>query len=86
MCEAVKSGDDAHIDEELGDLLLAAANVSRFRKRDSAELLLARATAKFKRRFRYMEQLLAEQGKKIEDCSPEEMDVLWNQAKSHENI
>ena len=85
LCEAVKSGDDAHIDEELGDLLFAAANLSRFRKRDSAELLLARATAKFKRRFRRMEKMLAEKGRKIEDCSLEEMDELWNQAKSCEN-
>ena len=86
LCEAVRAGDDAHIDEELGDLLFAAANLSRFRKRDSAELLLARATAKFKRRFRHMEKQLAGQGKKIEECSLEELDKLWNQAKSDENL
>ena len=84
LCETVKSGDDAHIDEELGDLLFAAANLSRFRKRDSGELLLARATAKFKKRFRSMETMLAESGKKIENCSLEEMDKLWNQVKSNE--
>ena len=84
LCEAVKSGDDAHIDEELGDLLFAAANLSRFRKRDSGELLLARATAKFKKRFRSMEKILAESGKKIENCSPEEMNELWDQVKSSE--
>lgn len=80
--EAMKSGDDEHIDEELGDLLFAAANLSRFRKRDSGELLLARATAKFKKRFRAMEQMLSGTGKKIEDCSPEELDSLWNRAKT----
>jgi len=84
LCEAVRSGDDEHIDEELGDLLFAAANLSRFRKRDSGELLLARATAKFKKRFRSMEKILAEKGKKIEDCSPDEMNALWEQVKSCE--
>lgn len=82
--DAMKSGDDARIDEELGDLLFAAANLSRFRKRDSAELLLARASKKFKRRFQRMEELLAGDGKKIEDCSPEEMDILWERVKKEE--
>ncbi|MBO4630802.1 MAG: nucleoside triphosphate pyrophosphohydrolase [Lentisphaeria bacterium] len=82
--EAVQAGDDEHIDEELGDLLFAAANLSRFRKRDSAELLLARATAKFRKRFQRMEKMLSDNGKKIEDCSPEEMDALWNRAKAEE--
>ena len=83
--QAMQSGSDARIDEELGDLLFAAANLSRFRRRDSAELLLARATAKFRKRFRRMEQLLAADGKKMQDCSPEEMDSLWNQVKAEEN-
>ena len=82
--EAVHAGDDEHIDEELGDLLFAAANLSRFRKRDSAELLLARATAKFRKRFQSMEKILSGAGKKIEDCSPEEMDELWNRVKAEE--
>ena len=80
--EAMRSGDDVHIDEELGDLFFAAANLSRFRKRESAELLLAKATGKFKRRFQTVEKLLGE--KPMEECSPEELDVLWNQVKNSE--
>ena len=49
--EACASGDEAHIDEETGDLIFAAANIARFRKR-SPEELLARANGKFARRFR----------------------------------
>ncbi len=86
LCEAVDSGDEAHIDEELGDLLFAAANLSRFRKRESGELLLARATAKFRARFGKMEELLRARGKKPEDCTPEELDSYWNQVKSAEKV
>ena len=84
LCEAMQSGDQEQIDEELGDLLFAAANLSRFRKRESAEMLLAHASEKFRRRFRSMEKRLAAEGRKLADCSPEEMDRLWNLAKDEE--
>ncbi len=79
--EAMNSGDDAHIDEELGDLLFAAANLSRFRKRRSAEELLADASRKFETRFRYIESKLAERGKTPEQSTPAEMEELWQEAK-----
>ena len=79
--EAMKSGDDAHIDEELGDLFFAASNLSRFRKRRSGELLLGAANRKFKTRFMFMEKELAAQGKKFEDCNIEELEALWQKAK-----
>ena len=82
--EAMESGDNEHVDEELGDLLFAAANLSRFRKRDSAELLLARASAKFRRRFRQLEQMLAAEGKTPQQCSAEELDVCWTRVKERE--
>lgn len=75
------SGDDVHTDEELGDLLFATANLSRFRKRASAEELLASANRKFADRFRYIETHLAAQGKTLEESSLVEMDALWNEAK-----
>ena len=84
LLEAMKKGSEEEIDEELGDLLFAAANLSRFRKRDSGELLLARATAKFKRRFAGVEALLKEQQKSFEACSAEELDQLWEQVKTME--
>lgn len=81
---AIESGDEEHIDEELGDLLFAVTNLSRFRARGSAELLLARSTKKFKTRFARMEQLLSAAGKKPEECTPEEWDELWNRVKGEE--
>ncbi len=82
---AMKTNDQEHIDSELGDLLFAVANLSRFRKRESAELLLARATKKFKRRFAFIEKKLAEQNRVPEKCTLEELDALWNEAKKQES-
>jgi len=82
---AMKTGDNEQIDGELGDLLFAVANLSRFRKRDSAELLLARATKKFKNRFAFIEKKLAEQHRAPEKCTLEELDALWNEAKKQES-
>ncbi len=79
---ALASGDQSHIDEEIGDLLFATTNLSRFRRRSSAEELLAAANRKFATRFRYIEKRLAEQGKNLEESSLEEMDALWNEAKT----
>ncbi|MBQ7401840.1 MAG: nucleoside triphosphate pyrophosphohydrolase [Lentisphaeria bacterium] len=78
---AIAEGNEEHIDEELGDFLFAVTNLVRFRKRNSSEDLLAAANRKFVKRFRYIEEKLAEQGKDIEAVSLEEMDSLWNEAK-----
>ena len=81
---AVKSGNGDCIDEELGDLLFATANLSRFRKGRSGELLLAAANRKFKKRFMFMEKELAVQGKKFEDCNIHQLEQFWQNAKKHE--
>lgn len=78
---AYAENDENHIDEELGDLLFAIANLSRFRKRRSAERLLADANNKFSKRFRHIEKVLTEQGKTLEEASLEEMEALWLEAK-----
>lgn len=72
------------IDEEIGDLLFAVCNLTRFRRRSSGELLLAEASAKFERRFRFIEDALKKSGRSLEEASLEEMDNLWNQAKASE--
>lgn len=72
---------ESRIDEELGDLLFACANLSRFRKRASAEMLLAASSAKFKKRFQYIEKTLASTGKKFEECSLQDLDKIWEEAK-----
>jgi nucleoside triphosphate diphosphatase len=67
--------------EELGDLLFVVANIARHYGVDP-EAALRGANAKFERRFRYIEECLAEAGKTPSQSSLEEMDTLWNAAKS----
>jgi ATP diphosphatase len=45
---------------------------------------LRAANGKFERRFRFIEQALREARRPIEDCSLEEMDALWGEAKRQE--
>lgn len=66
--------------EEIGDLLFAVVNMSRFLDVD-AEAALKAATAKFERRFRRMEQSA---GEAFETLSLEEKEALWQAAKAAE--
>lgn len=80
--EAMQRGDEIAIDEEIGDLLFAVVNLSRFRNRTPAEELLAKTIHKFQKRFDYIEAQLKLQGTTPEESSLEDMEVLWNQAKT----
>ncbi len=81
LSEALASGDQEHIDEELGDLLFAAVNLARFRKRRSADELLRAACRKFVARFQFIEQELARRGRKPETCTIEELEACYQKAK-----
>ena len=76
--EAIAQG--TNVEEELGDLLFAAVNVSRFVGVDS-EMALHAASEKFIARFAKVEALAREQGRDMKDMTPEELDGLWEQAK-----
>ncbi|MBE6388987.1 MAG: nucleoside triphosphate pyrophosphohydrolase [Lentisphaerae bacterium] len=82
--EAMISGNDEHIDEELGDLLFAVVNLIRFRGKSHAAELLRRANLKFEDRFRAMEAKLAADGKVPDKTSPEEMNEYWDAVKADE--
>lgn len=75
--------DQSKIEEELGDLLFAAINLSRFLKVDP-EIALKKANAKFARRFRTMEKLARESGREFKDLLREEMENYWEAAKKSE--
>ena len=79
--EAIAAGDTGQIEEEFGDLLFAAVNVSRFIK-VNAEQALLKATDKFIHRFEEMEKLAAEKGIQMESCSLAQLDELWEQIKT----
>ena len=70
-------------DEELGDLLFALVNYSRFIK-VNADDALEHANAKFKRRFTYIEDRAREMGRSVADMTLDEMEELWQEAKRGE--
>lgn len=80
---AAKTGDTDHVREEIGDLLFVLANLARHMDVEPEDAL-RRANAKFMRRFAGVEARLAEQGKRPEDSTLEEMDALWDAVKQEE--
>jgi len=76
-------GDAERLADEIGDVLFVCVNLARHAKVDVSQAL-RRANAKFERRFRRMEQLVAEAGERLVDKPLEAQDALWNQAKAEE--
>lgn len=72
--------EGSNIEEELGDLLFSAVNVSRFVKVDT-EQALTKATDKFIDRFRKVEARAKAEGRPMEEMSLAELDALWERAK-----
>ena len=72
--------EGSNIEEELGDLLFAAVNLSRFVGVDCEQALTA-ATDKFIGRFAKVEELAAQQGRAMETMTLAELDELWDQVK-----
>src|SRR5689334_6121787 len=73
--------DQARTADELGDVLFAVANLARHCKIDP-EAALRATNDKFERRFRYIEQQLARQGRSPAEASLEEMEAFWQEAKT----
>jgi nucleoside triphosphate diphosphatase len=69
------------LEDELGDVLFAVANLARKLGVDPEQALRG-TNRKFERRFHHVETRLAEQGKKPEQASLEEMDGYWDEAKA----
>jgi ATP diphosphatase len=84
VLEAMASGDPAAIGDELGDLLFSVVNLARHLKVDP-ENALRGANRKFERRFRFIEQALRDTHRPIEDCTLEDLDALWGEAKRQEH-
>jgi XTP/dITP diphosphohydrolase len=70
-------------EDEFGDLLFALINYSRFID-VNPETALERTNRKFIRRFQYLEQEAAKQGRKLHEMTLAEMDEIWNKAKELE--
>jgi tetrapyrrole methylase family protein/MazG family protein len=78
--EAVESGEQAKIAEELGDLLLVITNLSRRLKVD-AEISLNDAIDKFIDRFGYVENNFRKTGKELSPEFVSDMEIYWAESK-----
>lgn len=83
--EAIETGDPDKIEDELGDLLFVAANLSR-RLNVDPEQALRRANAKFERRFRAMEALAEQDGQDFEALDIDAQETLWQRVKHQERV
>jgi ATP diphosphatase len=81
--EASSTGKRDRIEDEIGDLLFSVTNLARHYGIDP-ERALRRTNAKFERRFRAVEEALAEQERSLDEASLEEMERLWVAAKTAE--
>ncbi len=72
------------IEDELGDILFAAVNLARHLK-VNPEQALRRSNTKFIGRFKNVEQQIRHDEKNMSECSIDELEVYWRQAKSAEN-
>ncbi|MDZ5647879.1 nucleoside triphosphate pyrophosphohydrolase [Nitrospirillum sp. BR 11828] len=75
--------EKARMQDELGDLVFALANLARHIDVDP-ETALRGTNAKFERRFRQIEAWLAEGGRGPSDATLDEMEALWQKAKGLE--
>jgi tetrapyrrole methylase family protein/MazG family protein len=80
---ALSEEDRSRRQEELGDLLFVAVNVTRFLGFDP-EVALKHSNLKFKLRFQNMEEDAARSGQRLTQLSKEELEVLWESAKRRE--
>jgi tetrapyrrole methylase family protein/MazG family protein len=72
------------VEHEVGDLLFALVNLARHLD-VNPERALRKANGRFVKRFRYVEESLRKEGKKLSQVSLERMDELWEEAKKRES-
>ncbi|MDH4185142.1 MAG: nucleoside triphosphate pyrophosphohydrolase [Nitrospinota bacterium] len=75
--------DPKRLEDEMGDLFFTLVNVSRLLKINPEEALTGSIT-KFITRFRHVESQVAKSGQELNKVGLEEMDRLWEEAKSNE--
>ncbi len=83
--EIIAATNPAELEAEIGDLLFTVVNLARWRQVDPESALRA-TNARFTRRFKQVEMLAAAQGKFLPEMTLDEMDALWNEAKTNESI
>ncbi|HEX4606487.1 MAG TPA: nucleoside triphosphate pyrophosphohydrolase [Candidatus Angelobacter sp.] len=72
-----------HMEDEVGDLFFVLVNIARYLSIDP-ESALRKTNRKFRRRFGWLEEQLRRQGQSLEQSTLDEMEALWQQAKTLE--
>ncbi|HWT97764.1 MAG TPA: nucleoside triphosphate pyrophosphohydrolase [Terriglobales bacterium] len=81
--EIAASAPQERLIDEVGDLLFVCANLARHLKVDP-EVALRQANAKFERRFRRIEAIMAEEGWDPAEAGLDRLEEAWQQAKREE--
>lgn len=79
--DAMNLTGEAHIREELGDLLFSVVNLSRMLRIDP-EAALRSATEKFRARFNGMDRSAASEGHRLENLGLDAMEEYWKRIKA----
>jgi MazG family protein len=72
------------MEDEVGDLFFVLVNIARYLSVDP-ESALRRTNKKFRRRFGWLEEQLRQQGRTLEESTLDQMEALWQQAKTLED-
>ena len=79
--DALATSDRDHLEEEVGDLLFAIANLSR-KLGVEPESALRKANVKFARRFTTMESAIGASGRRMADMTLDDLEAEWQRVKS----
>ena len=79
--ELMNGSHKERMEEELGDLLFSVVNAARLYNIEP-ETALEKTNRKFIRRFQYLELKANEMGRSLKEMSLEEMEAIWQEAKS----
>ena len=81
--EAIGKSNKQEIESEFGDVLFTAVNMARHLNVDP-ELALRGANGRFKNRVVWIENELGKNGEFVSDKNIDDLNLLWNEAKTHE--
>jgi len=82
--EAIEQQDPDEIVHELGDVLFALVNLSRYINADPEDAL-RRTVQRFSTRFQYVEQQILARGDTLDQVDLDAMESLWQEAKELES-
>jgi tetrapyrrole methylase family protein / MazG family protein len=78
--EAMTGKSEKEIKHELGDIMFALCNLARHLNVDPEEVQ-RQSMDRFRARFKMMEKIAADRGKKLKEYNLDEQELLWQEAK-----